>query len=103
MRDLEGKIALVTGGAKGVGRAIVQKFAERGAEVIVNYFHSHDAAKQVKAEVERTGAKVHLIRASVSQKQQVEKMFREVEEHFGHLDILVNNAASGALVPTDQV
>lgn len=103
MKDLEGKLALVTGGAKGVGKVIVRQLAERGAQVIVNYFHSHDAAKKLKAEMAAEGMEIELIRASVAQKPQVAKMFEEIEAKFGRLDILINNAASGALIPNAEV
>ena len=103
MRDLEGKLALVTGGAKGVGRVVVQRLAERGAHVLINYFHSHDAARRAKEELSASGFQVDTIRASVAQKQQVERMFQEIDDRFGYLDILVNNAASGALVANDAV
>jgi 3-oxoacyl-(acyl-carrier-protein) synthase/NAD(P)-dependent dehydrogenase (short-subunit alcohol dehydrogenase family) len=103
MRDLEGKLALVTGGGKGVGRVIARQLADRGAHVIVNFFHSLDAAKQVKAELEASGARVDVIRASVAQPHQVDRMFEEIEQKHGHLDILVNNAASGAFVPVAGV
>ncbi|MBV9282939.1 MAG: SDR family oxidoreductase, partial [Chloroflexi bacterium] len=103
MRDLEGKLVLVTGAGKGVGKVIARQFAERGADIIVNFFHSLEAAKQARAELESMGARVEMIRASVAQPHQVERMFAEIEERFGYLDILVNNAASGALVPADKV
>ncbi|MBN9391606.1 MAG: SDR family oxidoreductase [Chloroflexi bacterium] len=103
MRDLEGKLALVTGGGKGLGKVIATKLAERGAHVIINFFHSLEAAKQTRAELEATGAKVEVMRASVARKDQVDRMFNEIEEKFGYLDILVNNAASGAFVGTEGV
>ena len=95
VRDLEGKLALVTGGAKGVGKVVARELAARGAHILLNFFHSLDQAKETKAELEATGATVDLFRASVAQPKQVEKMFAEIEERFGYLDILVNNAASG--------
>ena len=103
MRDLEGKLALVTGGAKNVGKVIARRLAERGADVIINHFHSHEAAKQTKSELETTGSRVEIVRASVAQKHQVDQMFDEIEQKYGHLDILVNNAASGAFVPSSEV
>ena len=103
MRDLEGKLALVTGGGKGVGKVVARELAARGAHILLNFFHSLDQAKETKAELEATGATVDLFRASVAQPKQVEKMFAEIEERFGYLDILVNNAASGRLVPVSAV
>lgn len=103
MKDLEGKLALVTGGGKGVGKVVARNLAARGADILVNFFHSLDQAKQTKAELEASGASVELLRASVARPDQVAKMFEEIEERWGYLDILVNNAASGKLVPPSAV
>ncbi len=103
MRELTGKLALVTGGARGVGKAIAAELASRGAHVLINYFHSHDAAKQTRAELEAAGARVDLFRASIAREDQTTRLFDDIRERFGHLDILVNNAADGALVPVDEV
>jgi NAD(P)-dependent dehydrogenase (short-subunit alcohol dehydrogenase family)/3-oxoacyl-(acyl-carrier-protein) synthase len=101
--DLNGKLVLVTGGAKGVGKAIASRFAARGAHVIINFFHSLDDSKRTAVELRALGAMVDVIRASVARKDQVERMFDEIEAKFGRLDILVNNAASGALISVDDV
>jgi NAD(P)-dependent dehydrogenase (short-subunit alcohol dehydrogenase family)/3-oxoacyl-(acyl-carrier-protein) synthase len=103
VKDLEGKLALVTGGGKGVGKVVARNLAARGADILVNFFHSLDQAKQTKAELEASGASVELLRASVARPDQVTKMFEEIEERWGYLDILVNNAASGRLVPPSAV
>ncbi|WP_051905110.1 type I polyketide synthase [Streptomyces bicolor] len=103
MQDLTGKIALVTGGARNVGKAIAATLADRGAHVLVNYFHSHEQAKETQRELRARGARVDLLRASVARPEQVDRMFAEIEERFGRLDILVNNAANGALVPGSEV
>src|SRR2546430_13892626 len=103
MRDLEGKLALVTGGGKGVGKVVARDLAARGAHILLNFFHSLDQAKQTKAELESAGAAVDLLRASGAQPTQVTRMFEEIEEKFGYLDILVNNSASGRLIPVSEV
>ncbi|WP_051859876.1 SDR family oxidoreductase [Streptomyces xanthophaeus] len=103
LNDLSGKIALVTGGARNVGKAISTALAARGAHVLINYFHSHEQAKQTQDELRALGAEVDLLRASVARPEQVTKMFSEIERRFGRLDILVNNAANGALVPGPEV
>lgn len=103
MRRLSGKVALVTGGARNVGKAISKSLALEGAHVIVNYFHSHEEAKRTKAEIEALGGSVDLIRASVARPEQVERMFATISERYGRLDILVNNAANGALVPVAEL
>jgi NAD(P)-dependent dehydrogenase (short-subunit alcohol dehydrogenase family)/3-oxoacyl-(acyl-carrier-protein) synthase len=103
MIDLRGRLALVTGGGRGVGRVIAHRLAEAGAEVIINCFHSYAAAKSVHAELTEKGATAHIIRASVARREQVDRMFDEVARDHGRLDILVNNAASGRLVPNDEL
>ncbi|UXY30476.1 SDR family oxidoreductase [Streptomyces sp. HUAS TT20] len=103
MKDLTGKIALVTGGARNVGKAIAATLADHGAHVLVNYFHSHEQAKETQRELRARGAQVDLLRASVARPEQVDRMFAEIDERFGRLDILVNNAADGALVPGPEV
>ncbi len=101
--DLAGKLVLVTGGAKNVGKAICRRFAERGAHVIVNFFHSLEASKETVQELRALGGQADVIRASVAQKKQVDRMFDEIAEKYGRLDILVNNAASGALLGIDDI
>lgn len=99
MFDLRGKVALVTGGSRGIGRAIAIRLAEQGADIIVNYVrHKRDAGDTV-AEVEGIGRKCLLVKANVANKDDVKKMFATVGDEFGHLDILVSNAASGVLKP----
>lgn len=102
-QDLRGKTALVTGAGKGVGRVVARKLVEHGAHVVLNYFHSHDAALATRAELRRLGGTVHLIRASVAKPDHVDRMFDEVTAAVGGIDILVNNAASGALAPFEEL
>lgn len=99
MKDLTGKLALVTGGAKGVGKVIARQLGERGADVLINCFHSFAEAKQTQAELAAAGVQAEVLRASVAKKEHIDRMFDEIEDRFGHLDILVNNAASGWLGP----
>ena len=103
MFDLTGRNALVTGGGRGVGRAVARKLAEHGATVVINYFHSREQAHRTLDELRALGAEVHLVRASVARRDQVEQMFQQVRELVGGLDVLVNNAASGALVPREEL
>lgn len=103
MSDLTGKVALVTGGSKGVGKAIARELAARGAHIVLNYFHSHDEAKRTRDELVAAGATVDLARASVARPEQVDRMFAEIDKRHGRLDILVNSAANGALLPLSDV
>ena len=90
--DLSGKIALVTGGGRGIGRACCVALAEAGASVAVNYSRSAEAAEEVKQEIESAGGKALTYQADVSSYEEVTTMFDKVKEDFGTLDILVNNA-----------
>jgi 3-oxoacyl-[acyl-carrier protein] reductase len=91
--DLTGKVALVTGGARDIGRATVSKLAAAGASVAVNYFGSEDRAQSLVKEI---GGKSIAIRADVTNTADVERMVAEVAGRLGKVDILVNNA--GGLV-----
>jgi len=97
--SFEGKIALVTGGSRGIGRAISLELARRGADVIINYFRNRSAAEETVREIERLGRRVHAIKAHIGDPDKANAMFDEVEEVFGGLDILINNAASGYIRP----
>ena len=89
---LAGKVALVTGAAKRIGRDIALRFAHDGADVVVNYATSRTEADQVVTEIAARGRRGIAIQADVSKKADVGRMFNEVEKEFGRLDILVNNA-----------
>jgi 3-oxoacyl-(acyl-carrier-protein) reductase len=89
---LSGRTALVTGGSRGIGRAIALALAEEGADVAVNYVSSEAAAIDVVEQVAKTGRKGLLARADVSDYPDTFRMAQEVLREFGHLDILVNNA-----------
>lgn len=89
---LEGKVALVTGGSRGIGRAIALELAKQGADVGVNYAGNEAAARQVVEEIEKLGRKAIAIQGDVSQGDQVEAMVKQLLDHFDRIDILVNNA-----------
>jgi NAD(P)-dependent dehydrogenase (short-subunit alcohol dehydrogenase family) len=102
MRDLDAKIALVTGAASGAGKAIARKLAGRGARVIIHFLDSPEDAERARAEIAATGAAVETVRASVSCRDDVRRMFTQIEERYGRLDILVNAAAAGAAARDDR-
>lgn len=97
---LAGKVALVTGAARGIGRAIALKLAAAGCDVAVNYYNSADEAEALCAEMRALGRKAIAIQASVGVPDSVDEMFDEFRKHFDRLDIVVSNAASGVLKPT---
>jgi enoyl-[acyl-carrier protein] reductase III len=96
---LAGKVALVTGAARGIGRAIARKLGAAGADVAVNYYNSHDEAEALCAELRALGRRAHAIQGSVGMPDSVDDMFADIAKHFDRIDIVVSNAASGVLKP----
>ncbi len=90
--SLENKVAVVTGGSRGIGRAIALEFAERGASVVVNYNKSPEAAEEVVKKIQEKGGKAAAFQADVSDFKQAEALIKFAIETFGDLNILVNNA-----------
>ncbi|QEH42424.1 SDR family oxidoreductase [Chitinophaga sp. XS-30] len=92
MKNLSGKVAVVTGSSKGIGAAIALKLAEAGAKVIINYSGDQGAADEVVAQIESNGGAAYAIKANVSSKEEIIRLFDESITHFGKVDIWVNNA-----------
>ncbi len=92
MRKLEGKVAVVTGASRGIGRAIALKLADEGAKVVVNYSGSQAKAEEVVAMIQENGGEAIAVQASVSQTEEVTALMNTAIKTFGTLDILVNNA-----------
>jgi acetoacetyl-CoA reductase len=92
MGKLEGRVALVTGASRGIGRAIAIALAREGASVAINYRSGENAARNVAREVEEHGRRAVIVKADVSDVEQARAMVRRVREELGRLDILVNNA-----------
>ena len=90
--NLDGKVALVTGSSRGVGRAVALGFAQQGAKVVVNYTSNQGAADEVVSEIESMGTAAVAVKADVALKSDVELLVGKAVEAFGKLDILVNNA-----------
>lgn len=99
MIDLSGKVALVTGGSRGIGRACSQRLAESGADLIVNYVTSRSAAEEVAGEIRKQGRDVAIVKADVTQREDIDAMMGFVRREFGRLDIIVSNAATGGFRP----
>jgi enoyl-[acyl-carrier protein] reductase III len=97
---LQGKVALVTGAARGIGRAVARKLAGAGADVIVNYYNSADEAEALANEIRGHGRKALAVQASVGLPDSVDELFAAIAKEFDRLDIVVSNAASGVLKPT---
>ena len=89
---LEGKVAIVTGASRGIGRAVAINLAQSGADVVVNYSGSEGAAQETVEAVQALGRKAIKIKANVANADEVAAMVEEAHKEFGHIDILVNNA-----------
>ena len=99
MFNLTGKVALVTGGSRGIGKAISIRLAEHGMDIVVNYVRHKQDALATAREVEKFGQRCLLVKANVAKESDVDSMFDQIAEEFGCLDVLVSNAASGVLKP----
>lgn len=93
--EFEGKAVLVTGSGRGIGRAIAVHFAQRGADVAINFFRNRAPAEDAAQEARAFGGRVMLIKADVGDITDLDRLFAEVEAEWGGLDILIHSAASG--------
>jgi enoyl-[acyl-carrier protein] reductase III len=96
---LKGKLALVTGSSRGIGRAIALKLAEEGADIIVNFLRHRQGAEETARDIEKMGVNAQIIKANLVEPEKIEAMFETIASKHGRLDILVNNAASGVARP----
>lgn len=101
--SLNDRVALVTGGSRGIGRAISIALASAGAAVAVNYRQRENEAADVVAEIEHARGRAIAIRADVSLADEVDAMIREVESRLGPVDVLVNNAGTATIVDIDNL
>lgn len=90
---LKGKVAVITGGDSGIGRAVAVRFAKEGAEVVIVYLNEHEDAKQTEADVKKYGRKALLIAADIADERNCKNIVTQTLERFDRIDILVNNAA----------
>lgn len=99
LTDLTGRVALVTGGSRGVGRACALRLAESGADVVVNYVSSKAAAVDTAKQIRALGRRAFIVKADVSEEDDVRSMIGFVENEVGQLNIIVSNAATGGFRP----
>ncbi|BAZ65419.1 short-chain dehydrogenase/reductase SDR [Fischerella sp. NIES-4106] len=103
MPSLAGKVVIVTGASRGIGRAIALKLAAQGASVTVNYAGSVEKAQEVVAEIEKLGSKAISVQADISKVAEIQKLFHQTIETFGKVNILVNNAGAIIYKPIIEV
>ncbi len=94
-KPFKGKVALVTGGGRGIGRAIALELASRGADVIINYVRNQAPAEEVVQEIIAMGCRASAVRANIGKLDDIEKVFNHIQENYQRLDIFISNAASG--------
>ena len=99
MIDLTGRVALVTGSSRGIGAASAIRLAEAGSDVIVNYVTSASAAEKVANDIAKIGRRAAVVKADISEQEDIASMAEFVRGEFGRLDVLVSNAASGGFRP----
>jgi len=92
MAKLKGKVALITGSSRGIGKAIALEFAKEGANIILNYVSRDETARNTKAQIEQFGVRVIVSKFDIRKREEIIKAKRLIEKEFSRLDILVNNA-----------
>ena len=101
--SLQGKVAIVTGASRGIGRAVALELANRGANIGFNYLRSHEAASDTQRDIESIGVRCIKVQAHLGDSSKIPPLFDQVYQEFGRLDILVNNAASGVQKTLEQL
>ena len=99
MYNLRGKVGLVTGSSRGIGKAIAVRLAENGVDLVVNYVRHRQDAEATARLVEEKGARCLVVKANVANDEDLQARFALIKSEFGHLDFLISNAASGVLKP----
>ncbi|MEM1243789.1 MAG: enoyl-[acyl-carrier-protein] reductase FabL [Pseudomonadota bacterium] len=102
-KRLQNKTALITGGARGIGKAIAKKLAQAGANIVINYFNSSEEADNLCSELRDFGVQAYAFQANVADETSVKELLEGFQKNFSTLDILVNNAASGVLKPINKM
>lgn len=101
--DFTGKVALVTGGGRGIGKATALALARGGADVLVNYLENHKRADDVVDKIKAMGRKAVAVQANVGNQSEVTAMFQQLDQALGPIDILINNAGTGVPIPLEEI
>lgn len=102
-KKLTGKVALVTGASRGIGKSIAEELAVNGAKVVINYANNSEQAEQVATIIKEQGGEALAIQADISQVAEIEKLFQKILEEYGQIDIIVNNAGIMITKPIGSV
>ncbi len=103
MGTLDGKVAIVTGASRGIGRAIAERLGRDGAKVVVNYMRNAGKAQEVVEAVEASGSQAVAVQADIGRMEDVRRLFQTAEERFGGVDVVVNNASVSVFKPHAEV
>ncbi|NJO95350.1 MAG: SDR family NAD(P)-dependent oxidoreductase [Pleurocapsa sp. CRU_1_2] len=95
--NLQGKVAIITGASRGIGKAIAELLGRAKAAVVVNYANQADKAEEVVKTINQEGGSAIAIQGDMSKVTEIESLFSTTKEHFKHIDIVVNNAGQGFL------
>ncbi len=99
MYNLKGKVALVTGSSRGIGKAIALKLADNGVNIVVNHLRNKTKAHETEKEIKEKGVDCLVVKGNVREEEGVKNIFKTIKETFNRVDIIVSNAASGVLKP----
>jgi NAD(P)-dependent dehydrogenase (short-subunit alcohol dehydrogenase family) len=103
MKRLNGKVALITGGGRNLGRELALALAKEGADIIINYFSSENDALQTQTETEKLGVKAMLVKTDISRISEIQNMANTAIHAFGKIDILINNAGIFMRTPLNEL
>lgn len=97
------QVAFITGGSRGIGKAIAIRLAQAGADIAINYLRNRKAAEETAKAIEDAGSRCLLLKGNVADVEKIPGIFAEIEKEYGRLDILISNAASGVIKPAMEL
>lgn len=90
-----GKVVLITGSGRGIGKVMALRFASEGADIVINFFRNREPAEETAEEIRQLGRRALVVKANIADEDALQELFTQISDEFGRLDILINNAASG--------